>query len=602
MSDYKDKKHELDELWNKVKEQISVLDSNLSKFVFLRLIAFLLIPIWIYLYFGGSWIMWVGVIVFTALFLVLVKKNALLVRELDFLKRKKKVASMELSAAENDYTAFPSGTQFVDPSHPFLSDLDVFGPDSLFKRMCRSISLPAQVLLAHRLAAPFVGEKEWKLRKQAMKEWIPKLETRMDLFAHGESSALTAVDAETLLTLVQNKSFIKSQLLNFLCVFVPVYSLSFLVLLFLDFISLSQFLYLLIVPFTIAGYYFKKVNLEYDAWSGFLSILQSYSEQITLVLAQDWSSEINQNNARNLDGANHALMDLKKIISSFDQRNNMLLGVPLNLFLLWDLQQIRRLETWKSSYGSSLKPWIDALVECEYYASAASYLWINAQEICEANLSSKSSLWFTMKDGVHPFMKKSAAVANDIHFDEDDGMMIITGANMAGKSTFLRSIGTNVILSFCLGHAHASAVEFNSFALFSSMRTSDSVQKGESYFFNELSRLKFIVDGAALNEKVVVLLDEILKGTNSEDKARGSKLFVEKLLEQNIKGIIATHDLSLCELEKLYPSKIKNRSFEVEIKDDGLHFDYKLRDGICHTMNASYLLKSMGLSPDNSKI
>ena len=192
----------------------------------------------------------------------------------------------------------------------------------------------------------------------------------------------------------------------------------------------------------------------------------------------------------------------------------------------------------------------------------------------------------------HPLLNTSKRVNNNFSIDNQQ-FFIITGANMAGKSTFLRTISLAVVMANMGLPVCAKSFQYSPVKLITSMRTSDSLADDESYFFSELKRLKFIVEEIK-EENYFIVLDEILKGTNSTDKAIGSKKFVKKLVGSNSTGVIATHDLSLCEIENEL-TEVQNYYFDAEIIDDELHFDYKLKNGICKNMNASFLLKKMDI-------
>jgi DNA mismatch repair ATPase MutS len=193
-------------------------------------------------------------------------------------------------------------------------------------------------------------------------------------------------------------------------------------------------------------------------------------------------------------------------------------------------------------------------------------------------------------------LNNKTRVVNNFELDNLQKFTIITGANMAGKSTFLRAIGVNLILAMSGASVSATKFSFTPLPLFSSMRTADSLSENESYFYSELKRLQLIVNKLKSGEKLFIILDEILKGTNSKDKAEGSKKFVQQLINYKTAGIIATHDLSLCSLKNDFPSQIENSYFDVEIENDNLIFDYKLKPGICSNMNAQFLMKKMGIT------
>ncbi len=197
-----------------------------------------------------------------------------------------------------------------------------------------------------------------------------------------------------------------------------------------------------------------------------------------------------------------------------------------------------------------------------------------------------------MTKAAHPLISNDLVIRNSFDIKAED-FLIITGANMAGKSTFLRTVSLMIVMANCGLPVCATNCTYKPIKLITSMRTTDSLSDEASYFYSELSRLKVIIDYIS-KDTYFIVLDEILKGTNSHDKAKGSKQFVEKLVKSKSSGIIATHDLSLCTLEESL-SSVKNYYFDAEIIDDELHFDYKLKDGICQNMNASFLLKKMGI-------
>ena len=201
---------------------------------------------------------------------------------------------------------------------------------------------------------------------------------------------------------------------------------------------------------------------------------------------------------------------------------------------------------------------------------------------------------YEIKDLEHPFVSKEKRVTNDVKIVGEEQFVVLTGPNMAGKSTYLRSLGLAIICANTGLPILATSCKLPKVKLFTSMRTSDDLTVESSYFHAELIRLRFIVDAIEKGEKVFIILDEILKGTNSKDKEIGSALFLQKLKRLKTKGIIATHDLSLCVLEDS-DKAFKNMYFDSIIEGNKLSFDYKINDGICQNMNASFLLKQMKL-------
>ena len=258
------------------------------------------------------------------------------------------------------------------------------------------------------------------------------------------------------------------------------------------------------------------------------------------------------------------------------------------VFFLRDTQLGFKVEQWIKKYTDRVENWFNVIPFFDAQNSLATMAF-NHQEYSYPTIENNENTIHAELLG-HPLLDKAQRIDNDFAI-ENEQFFIITGANMAGKSTFLRTVSLAIIMANMGLPVCAKSFKYTPIKLITSMRTSDSLTDDESYFFSELKRLKFIVE-AIQKDNYFIILDEILKGTNSTDKAIGSKKFVQKLVASNSAGIIATHDLSLCEIEKEL-SAVENYFFDAEIRDDELHFDFKLKEGICKNMNASFLLKKM---------
>jgi len=287
----------------------------------------------------------------------------------------------------------------------------------------------------------------------------------------------------------------------------------------------------------------------------------------------------------------NSLTQLEKIQGRMDVRMNLIVGTVLNFFLAWDYQVLYQWEKWRVGNESQLGSWETQLAQLEVWISGAIYK-INFPETIFAKFSENQEMKISGLG--HPFVIKEKRVLNDVSLNSDENFMIITGPNMAGKSTYLRSLGLANICANAGFPILAESCEMVKLKLYSSMRTSDDLTVESSYFHAELTRLRFIMDAIERGENVFIILDEILKGTNSKDKEIGSAKFLQKLQRLNAKGVIATHDLSLCNLSNDNKA-FKNMFFDSTITGDVLSFDYKIRPGICQNMNASFLLKQMKL-------
>ena len=261
-----------------------------------------------------------------------------------------------------------------------------------------------------------------------------------------------------------------------------------------------------------------------------------------------------------------------------------------NGFFLWDIRNAHNTEKWISKHKNIVKNWFDTVAFFDTQNSFANVVFNHPKFVFPKLNTDNFSIQGSQLG--HPLLKESKRIDNDFNISKED-FFIVTGANMAGKSTFLRTVSLGIVMANCGLPVCATAFNYSPIKLITSMRTSDNLSEDESYFYSELKRLKFIVDEIK-TERYFIILDEILKGTNSKDKAIGSKKFVEKLTQSKSTGIIATHDVSLCELSNEY-SQVKNYYFDALIENNELSFDYQIKQGICKNMNASFLLKQMDI-------
>jgi DNA mismatch repair ATPase MutS len=251
-----------------------------------------------------------------------------------------------------------------------------------------------------------------------------------------------------------------------------------------------------------------------------------------------------------------------------------------------------RLEEWKYEYREMFPLWLEMIGKVDAYISLGNYAFNNPDFVYP--VISDNNV-FSAKMVGHPLIDENKRVCNDFSQKSRGAICIVSGANMAGKSTFLRTIAVNYILGMTGAPVCATEMNFIPMNLFTSMRTVDSLSSNESYFYAELKRLKTLKTKIEKQEQVFFILDEILKGTNSADKSLGSKLFMKKLIVLRATGLIATHDISLGDLENEYPESVFNMCFEVEIDGEQIRFDYKLNKGITLKMNAALLMKQMGI-------
>ncbi|MFT5822559.1 MAG: hypothetical protein ACI8ZM_003815 [Crocinitomix sp.] len=572
------------------KTELSAIKKKLFFFGLMRLSIFLLSILAIYLLREQVNIAVIsGVVGFSAFFFVVSKNSAVRI-EKRRIEKLLELNELEVRVLNRNFEDLDTGEDFVGEEHYYNQDIDLFGRGSIFQFINRTSTTQGRRRLAALLNSNSIDAVETK--QEAVKELseLPKWRQNFQTIA---SLVESKIENTTILDwLTQYKSAIPS-LFKYLPLIVTVISIGLMTVFGFGLISINYLYVWFFVGVGITVVYLKKINALYASASQMTDTFSQYAKLLSEIEAQDFKSNslVAQQAKIKTEGkkASAIFKALSKELNSLDQRNNFLFAIMANGFFLWDLRYAHRIELWINKYQLATHQWFDTIANFDAYNSLGNYGFNNPNHIYPT-ISKDKNVIVISKDLGHPLLKDKQRITNDFSIKRED-FFIITGANMAGKSTFLRTVALNLVLSNVGLPVCAKSFEYTPIKLISSMRTSDSLVNDESYFFSELKRLKFIVDQIKLDEYFIIL-DEILKGTNSKDKQEGSLKFVEKLVGTNSTGIIATHDLSLCELSKTLP-QIENHYFDAEIVNDELYFDYRFKDGICQNMNASFLLRKM---------
>ncbi|MBS2096717.1 MutS-related protein [Carboxylicivirga linearis] len=506
----------------------------------------------------------------------------------------------ELRIINWEWTDEPDGAEYINPEHDFSHDLDLFGKGSIYQYINRSATKGGRQKLAEKLNSISLNKEEILKKQEAIKELAGNTEFREAFFVRAklvEESRKTKKDFD-----LQNQPILDfvSGFLKYVIQAFPIITVLIISLAVLDFIPSSSVLIWFFVGLGVTGQYFRRVNRVHSEITTLGGYLNNYSSLIKLFENYQTDSEylagLQQQLKTKGKSASDTVKGLSKAIQFIDQRLNMLMGAILNGFFLWDLIGCLTLQKWYKNYGSRLIVWIDALTEVEALNSFATFAY-NHPEAIWPEVSSKVIL--NAADLGHPLIPQKERVCNDFSIDDDHRICVVTGANMAGKSTFLRTVGVNMVLAANGCKVTAGEFVYKPMTFITNMRAIDNLLKHESYFFAELSRLQMIVERLKEKGELFFILDEILKGTNSHDKTQGSIALIKQLLKLNGSGIVATHDLELGELQSQHPGEIFNNCFEVSFEHDGLQFDYKLRNGVTQSHNASFLMRKMGLIPND---
>jgi ABC-type multidrug transport system fused ATPase/permease subunit len=577
------------------------LDS-LNKFLFkvnrqlrvsgiLRLAVFVLTILGIYLLYDKSDYI-ILVILFSAiLFLFLVSRHTDLNYQKNRLQALISINETELQVLGRKYYHLPDGNEFIDPGHFYSQDIDLFGKGSFYQYCNRTAIAEGSKSLAALLTENNIENVIDK--QEAIKELRSLAEWRQE-FSAVAGLIKTEISSENLIGWLKTYQPFVPKLMKIFPNIFSVFSLVAIGLYYFNYFPGWGLLFWFFIGLGITGKYLRKVNILSQNTSNLQSSFRQYQKLILLLEDMNFQARVLEKEKNNIleNGirVSKVLKQFSGMLNAFEQRNNMLFGVLANGFLLWDLRYACNIEKWIGIQGKNVGRWLNTIAIFDAYNSLGNFAF-NHPEYAFPEII-KNDLVLEAVNVSHPMLDPAEGVTNNFKICREE-FFVITGANMAGKSTFLRTISLQIIMANIGLPVCASSVRYQPIKLITSMRTVDSLTAHESYFFSELKRLKFIIDSIR-NDEYFIVLDEILKGTNSTDKAIGSRKFIEKLVGSDSTGLIATHDLSLCEVSKSL-NKVENYYFDAEIIEDELHFDYKFKKGICENINASFLLKKMNI-------
>ena len=508
-----------------------------------------------------------------------------------------RINTLESDYLAGNFSALDQGERFNDPAHPYAHDLDLFGEDSLFQPLNRTVTFSGTQKLVSWLLSLSKDPEVIHSRQQAAEELCAEPEWCQHFRAAGALHPTQALDAVILKSGPTESPFFSKHSTVRLILWIAntIVIVSWAVTSFTP-LPFSISLVLSLLQLSALALYIKKINAYHQRLNLFLKTISNYLPLVRLIHDQSFRSPYLQKIRHSLftpeSNSLQALTQLHRIQNSLDQRGNIVIAFILNGLYLKDFHTLLRLDHWRKKYGPDIETWTDVLSEADALISMANYRF-NHPAYCLPVIC-QDRLLDTEEIG-HPLLKSERNVTNDFSIRSLHQIAIVTGANMAGKSTFLRTIGVNLILAQSGNVVCSRYFAFQPMTLFTSMRTTDSLSKDTSYFHAELLRLQQLVNIAQQEDKVFIILDEMLKGTNSVDKLNGSLAFLKRILSYPISGLVATHDLALGELADDFPEHFFNVCFEIVHSGSQITYDYKLHPGISSNMNASILLKQMGL-------
>lgn len=538
-----------------------------------------------------------GSFVSFVLFLAIAKLDLTYAHIERVLKNRMVINQDELSFLEHKYQTRNTGEKYISFNPHLATDFDLFGEGSLFQYLNRSSSKMGEMQFAKELTSFEHRGGVILERQNAIRELTSKLDFMEDFRALGLLLSETGSEYDNLKSWLDRDK----EDLKFMKIFaygIPVLNILVFSTVFLGFLPAGWITFSYFLGLGIMAFYLKRVNKAHSSLDNSAKIFEQYTSLIQLVEKERFESNYLINLVQQFKHSHHqaseALGVLSTLLNRFDLRRNFIFSAFINPFILLDLQIFMRLSNWKAKHKTDVDLWFIALSELDALMSYSAFAF-NNQRMVVYPTPSQSEFVFNATDMGHPLLDPNMRVNNSIEFHGSPSIIIVTGANMAGKSTFLRTLAVNLILAMKGAPVCAKEFIFLPCDILSSIKIQDSLSNNQSYFYAELLRIKEIINHVSIQPRTFVVLDEILRGTNTKDKQQGSLGLLQKLIALEANVIIATHDLVIGELQNGYPQIVSNHCFEVELTNDQLIFDYKLKSGISQKLNASFLMKKMGI-------
>ncbi|MDO9533787.1 MAG: MutS family DNA mismatch repair protein [Bacillota bacterium] len=532
------------------------------------------------------------------LFIFLIIKHNSIKNRIDFLEKVISINEDALRRLSGQWTSFSdSGERFINNEHPYTTDLNIFGHGSLFQYINTTSSFTGEQTLVKQLRVS-ADLEEIRPRQQAISDLAGRLDFRQHFQAEGTDTFFKTHDPADLLSWSEEKpSISRKNLMDYLWV-LPAVTLLFLLLAVLQVVPPGFFVFALLMQVIAAGLGEKVVREAFSNTEKAVDQLKRYVRLLQYIEAENFKAPFLLNLKQRLFTDSRSALDQIKALSKIGDRINLRYGnsliyFPVNIAVLWDLHTLKKLDGWKRQSGLSLRVWFNIVGEFEALSSLAVIAqdhpdWVYPQVSGGAPVYEAKSLG-------HPLIGEEFRVNNDLRLSGPGAASIITGSNMSGKSTYLRTAGINLVLAYSGAPVCAESMSCSLMRIYSKMQIHDNLTEKVSTFYAELKRIKMIIDAAQTGAPLIFLLDEIFRGTNSRDRIFSTRNVVKQLHKLSTIGLITTHDLELSVLEKEYPGSIINYHFTDEIDDDGIHFDYKLKPGVSQTANAVALMKMIGI-------
>lgn len=581
----------------KIKEEKEIIRNITNKIAIIRLIifAFTIMSAYYFYKLNNAILMFTSIVIGTLIFVFFAYQHNIKINRKKELEIYLNINQKGINRIKGQFKEeIDDGKEYLNEKHPFVNDLDVFGRSSLFQMINSTKTKFGREKLVKILSLKKLPSKEEIIKRQeAIRELGNKIDFRQKLEVKSTIKKSGLKDTKDLIEWMNGKStFNKS--LNFIpYIFIAITAISF-VLVLIGYLPITYIILVFMINYIVVKLSTKKLKDVIGLFEIHKNDIEAYYNLIEIIDNEEFKSELLSEIKTNLNKESKSVVSemkaLKNLSDWIGDSSSNAYYLLLNVTILSDIFILRNLYDWKEKNGSKFESWLKTMGDIEALCSIAN-LAFDFEEWIYPVISDLDEI--KAVELAHP-MLYSKAVSNSFSLNSKSKIALITGSNMSGKSTFLRTIGINLVLSYIGAPVCAKDFEAGIFNIYTCMRTKDNLEESISSFYAEILRIKILIEASKKGEKVFFLLDEIFKGTNSKDRHDGATVLIKQLVKNNAMGLVSTHDLELCDLENEY-NWIKNYNFQEYYKDNNIKFDYKLRDGRSKTQNAIHLMKLAGI-------
>lgn len=543
---------------------------------------------------------WTVFALLCVVFTILLIQHEKIISKKEYLETKLEIVTKDYLRSKGEWIDFKdTGEEFLSEASYLERDLDILGEKSLYQYLCVANTVEGKKKLAKYLTQRSHNLQGIKENENAINELIGKYDFRLRLeVLSGLSKKKCKDDTDewyyAFLEYLKEDEKVEYARLKVCAMILPIILGITFGLAYLKIMSYEISMIVLLAQICIAYYTSYKNRKVIQKLSKFCLGIDNVIEMLQCIVEETFESSSLKNIQCELNYKNSLMIgikELRKISDLFSVQKIVYVHIVLQMFLMYDVHCLRKLENWKKNYGSSFQKIYEIIGEMEALLSLSTIAL--DREVAFPEFSDSRTPVFEATDMYHPLIEREKVVSNTIKVDK--GINIITGSNMSGKSTFLRTMGINMVLAYAGAPVCAKEMQISFMNLFTCMRVTDDVFFGRSSFYAEVLRIKTIVENSGKKEPMFVIIDEIFKGTNSDDRITGAKEIIKKLNKDYIILFVSTHDLELCSLIDEKELEGNNYHFLETYVNNEICFDYKIKNGKCKSKNAKYILKMAGL-------